>query len=187
MSHLLYLHSFAVDRFCAVFGGGNAQHLEALLKIVPVNAAVTPARATELVTNAVMHGLDGAALPAPEQALLDVIVDFALTRNSFGIRTTPISPMGVGGPLFDAFAERFSDAKATRLFAVLQRGRSYDGSFLVLSPDDVALAATQLKKIADRLDPDDADELDAVFMEELVEPFVKTATKKDRAIFGQWN
>ncbi len=187
MSHLLYLHSFSVDRFCAVFGGGNAQHLEALLKMVPENATVTRARAKELVTNAVMHGLDGATLPAAEQAILDVIVDVALTRNSFGIHTTPISPMGVAGVLFDAFAERFSDAKATRLFAVLQRGRNYDGTFLVLSPDDVALAAAQLQKIANRRDPDDADELDEEFKEELLEPFVTTATKRGRAIFGQWN
>jgi len=74
---------------------------------------------------------------------------------------------------------------AKKLFEILQHGRNFDGGVILLSPDDVRAAAKLLKTIADQHDPDEADEMDEGFVEELVRPFATTA-KKDRAVFGQW-
>jgi hypothetical protein len=166
MSHLLYLQSFEVARFVKVFGGGNEQFLARLL-------AQAPAASAAVVTRAVMHGLGHEDDPVRDQA-----VAFAMRAKEFGIAPKSISPMGAGQLLFDDFEERFESATAKKLFAILQRGRNYDGRVVLLSPEDVRVAANVLRKIA----RDDDDEF---FQEELVQPFAATA-KKGRAIFGAW-
>jgi hypothetical protein len=186
MSHLLYLHSFASDRFANVFGGGNEENVDLLLAKVHKNALkVSPAEARALAKKAVKHGLDGKPTRKEAQILLDAMVDVAITTKSFGIPTSPMSPMGAGGALFDAFESRFigAGAIATKLFTVLQRGRNYEGGIILLSPDDVRTSAKLLSRIAKA--DDDHDEMDDAFREELVEPF-EAAAKKSRAVFGHW-
>lgn len=186
MSHLLYLHSFAVDRFVSVFGAGKKDYVDPLLHTVSPQAmkATTPGRAREIVTNAIMKGLDGKALPDGEQSILDLVVYEALRSKKFGIPSTALSPMGASGPLFDAYEPYFDDAGATKLFQVLQRGRNYETAFILLSPEDVALAAKLLKKVAEHGE-DDGDDFAEAFTQELVEPF-EAASKKGRAVFGRW-
>lgn len=183
MSHLLCLHSFAVDRFVNVFGGGRKANIDALLGILArnVQAKTTPAKAKAIVTNAVMKGLSDKPLPKADQAILDLVVYEALSSEAFAIGAKPISPMGLGGRFFDDFEQRFKDAKATKLFEVLQRGRNYENAFVLLSSSDVVLAAKQLKRIAEA----DEDDVDEGFVEELVEPFA-TSAKKGHAIYGRW-
>lgn len=189
MSHLLYLHSFAVDRFVSVFGRGDDATVDRLLRAVPKSLIrLPPEQARALVVKAVRQGLDGAPRSTDEQILLDALVDAAVTSRSFGVAATPISPMGTGGPVLDHVEARFADAgdTAEKLFEILQRGRNYEGGIVLLSPDDVRVAAKLLRSIADAQDPDDADDLDEIFVEELVEPF-GVAAKKGRAVFGTWN
>lgn len=188
MSHLLYLHSFSVDRFRNVFGGGNRSHVALLLKKVHPNAIkLSPSDASALVTKAIMRGLDGRPVPQNEQQLLDAIVDVAVTTKAFGIAPTPISSMGAGGGLFDAFETRFvkQGETAKALFRILQRGRNDEGGIILLSPDDVSIASKILRAIAGTRGPR-ADEMDEAFDEELVQPFAASA-KKGRAIFGRWD
>ena len=177
MSHLLYFHSFDVSRFVDVFGAGNAAYIDELMKTLPSD--VDASRARQVVTRAVMNGLDGETLPDGDQAVLDHVVKAALTTKKLGINRKPISPNGVGGPLFDDFEAAFKDAGAAKLFEVLQRGRDYDGTFVLLSPDDVALAAKLLAKVAESDD-------DGYLTSELLEPFA-TAAKQRRAIVGIWS
>jgi hypothetical protein len=180
MSHLLYLRSFAVDRFVGVFGAGNKENVDRLLK----RHNGSPA-ARAVVTKAVMEGLDGQTSDEESRRILDKIVEEAVSTKSYGIGATPISPMGAGGALFDAFAPGFEEAGATakKLFAILQRGRNYEGGIVLLSPDDVTTAAKLLQKIADA--DENGDEMEEAFRDELVEPFANAASKR-RAVFGRW-
>lgn len=176
MSHLLYLHSFEVARFVSVFGSGNKGHIDALTKALP--PAFDGAKAKQVVADAVNHGLDGKKRPEAEQRVLDFVVHHALSTKKLGIHTKPISPMGAGGGIFDELEAAFEEAGAKKLFEVLQRGRNYEGAYILLSPDDVALAAKQLRKVAE-------DDADGYLTSELLEPFAKAA-KQGRAIYGSW-
>lgn len=182
VSHLLYLHSFAEDRFVSVFGGGNPAHIDAFAKSLASPGAPLSARAKDVVVRAVVRGLDGAARPAEEQQVLDCMVDLAVTSKRFGIAATPISPMGASGKLFDEYGAHFRGRDAARLYQVLQRGRNYESAVVLLSPSDVVRAAALLTDVRSRLDAG----RDHVFVEELVTPFVETAKKAGRAIFGSW-
>lgn len=139
-------------------------------------AAFNDAKAKQVVADAVNHGLVGRKRSDAAQEILDFVVHRALTTKKLGIGTKPISPMGAGGGIFDELEAAFEEAGATKLFEVLQRGRNYETTYVLLSPDDVKLAAKQLAKIAE-------DDTDGYFTSELVEPFAKAA-KQGRAIYG---
>jgi hypothetical protein len=176
MSHLLCLYSFEVARFVNVFGAGNATVRDALVSSLPPQIATSKTQAA--VTNAVNRGLAWKDLASDEKKAVEWAVHHALTTKKFGINRKPISPMGAGGAIFDDLQAAFEEAGATELFEVLQRGRNYEDACILLSPEDVKLAAKQLKSVAE-------DDADGYLTSELLEPFARAATK-NHAIYGNW-
>lgn len=108
----------------------------------------------------------------------------ALTNRK---KLRPLSPMGLGLVVLEAWAPRFKKAKGTGWFELLTQA---EGSFVLeparvqaLAKDLAIIAALETPKLAGK--PRDAAEYVEAFQEELLGP-VAAAAKAKAGLLGEW-
>lgn len=192
MSYLLYLHGVNWETFERAFHakrpdvGGvlvnlGLDHLRQF-----VFPKLTEAKATAMVTKALTTGIDYHALSSADAKLLDVIVDCAFRTRKLGIKTTPLSPMGIGASWLDELRESFDSYGAAETWRALRNGKRFgakparttsEGAQVLLSPAEVRAASEVLESMVDEQEED--------FASEIAEPFSKAAKRK-LGLRGTW-
>ncbi len=147
---------------------------------------LTDVKVTALVTSVLTKGIDYDAVSPKDSELLDVIVDRSFRARKLGIKTSPLSPMGIGTQWLDELEGAFDTHGATAIWRTLRNGKRLgkaparkpaEGARFLLTPDEVRAASEKIQTIAQ-----DEDEL---FTSEIAEPFARAAKKK-LGLRGTW-
>lgn len=108
--------------------------------------------------------------------------------GSPGKKRKPISPMGLGRAVLEAYAPRFKKAGAQAWLALLTK----DEGPVVLEPARVAELAKALAEVAAlagpklKCAPADVDEFEQVFIDELLAPITSLVKKGGPGLFAEW-